>query len=126
MTRRFKEKKRRKYLVFCPECKEPMRLQRSKNGSFYGCPNWPGCDGTHGAHPDGRPHGFFIGTSTPLERKRAQQEFDTLWKRREWKREQAYRWLAKKLSIPRKKCQFNQFDEATCSRVAKICERNEL
>lgn len=51
--------------VMCPSCNVPMVLRNTskftyrdgKPRLFYGCSNYPKCEETHGAHPDGRPLG---------------------------------------------------------------------
>jgi ssDNA-binding Zn-finger/Zn-ribbon topoisomerase 1 len=40
--------------VRCPDCDGPMFLMEGRFGRFYKCEEW-GCQGTHGAHLDGRP-----------------------------------------------------------------------
>jgi len=64
--------------VKCPECGADMVLRetkkyRHKDGKprkFYGCERWPECNGTHGAHPDGRP----LGNPADAETKKARRE----------------------------------------------------
>ena len=55
-----------------------MRLRASRWGYFYGCEGTH-CDGTHGAHPDGRPLGTPGDNETKEARIQAHASFDKLW-----------------------------------------------
>lgn len=89
--------------LVCPDCGAPMRLVRNRykrtrthpNGSpFYGCTRYPECKGSHGAHPDGAPHGRPGTAEERVARKEAHAWFDQLWQGgdRDARRE-AYAWL---------------------------------
>ncbi len=102
-----------------------MKLRNSRFGKFYGCTRWPDCDGTHGAHPDGKPLGVPADKETREARIRAHAAFDKLWKTRRKPhkaRGQAYRWLRGKLNLDRHECHIGGFDKAGCARVIEVCE----
>jgi hypothetical protein len=97
---------------------------------LFGCPNWPQCDGTHGAHPDGRPLGTPGDSATKAARHRAHEAFDALREKRGWvggskQTNGAYVWLGRKLGIAEERikedCHIAMFDVATCERVVVIC-----
>jgi len=46
--------------------------------------------------------------------------FDPLWKEGHMLRYEAYRWLAKQLSIHSKDCHIALFDEETCEKAIKV------
>ena len=85
----------------CAECGAEMRLKPSRFGPFYGCVRWPGCEGTAGAHPDGRPLGRPADAGTKLARQCAHAAFDALWKGQIAfeSRGKAYKWLAEQMGV---------------------------
>lgn len=122
-----------------------MALKNSRYGLFYGCENWPRCNSTHGAHPNGKPLGVPADAETKQARIVAHAAFDRLWneiapsylipitlarsarKRNEYRikkrgRTRAYRWLAEQLGIKADECHIGAMDVATCARVAALCE----
>src|SRR3990167_394098 len=68
----------------CPECGSPMRLRRSRFGLFYGCPRYPACQGTHGAHPDGRPLGTPANADVKRLRSRAHELLEARFGRKHY------------------------------------------
>jgi len=101
----------------CPECGAPVRLRPSRYGLFYGCTTWPKCNGTHGAHPDGKPLGTPGNRETKDARIRAHAAFDTLWKNGGMKRKEAYRWMQDTLGMSQNEAHIGSFDVATCERL---------
>lgn len=93
--------------VICPSCGIPMVLKQTtkykyKNGNsrkFYGCQNWPNCDCTHGAHPDGRPMGFPVTKEVRELRQLVHRQLEERWG--EWRtmhpkrKKKMYDWLKK-------------------------------
>lgn len=110
----------------CPECGQPMVLRRSKRGPFYGCSAWPQCDGSHGAHPDGRPLGIPADKKTKQARIVAHAAFDRLWKsfgerrRRSTARTRAYRWLESEMKLSTDDCHIARFTRAQCEEVVRL------
>lgn len=109
----------------CPECDAPMRLRQSKHGKFYSCPNWPECDVTHGAHPDGRPLGKPATREVREARVRAHAAFDGLWKGGGMKRKDAYSWLQEAMGLTRDEAHIGNFDAAQCERLVELVGRRE-
>lgn len=60
-------------------CGQRMGLRVSKWGYFWSCTAFR-CDGTHGAHADGRPLGTPADKETKEARIRAHAAFDRLWR----------------------------------------------
>ena len=46
----------------CPDCGALLLLRANVERPFYGCTNYPKCQGAAGAHPDGRPLGRAVGS----------------------------------------------------------------
>lgn len=71
----------------CPECGAPMKLRKTskytyKNGKprlFYGCTRYPGCTGTHNAHPNGKPLGIPADKETRELRVKLHKELAKWW-----------------------------------------------
>ena len=72
--------------VNCAECGVEMVLRTTKkytykDGSprkFYGCSNWPECNGVHGAHLNGEPLGIPADKETKQWRIKAHERFDEI------------------------------------------------
>lgn len=105
-------KKRRDLL--CGECGEPMRLRNSKHGLFYGCSDFPNCEGTHGAHYDGAPLGVPANKETRNARTVAHKYFDRLWKSGIMKRKNAYRWMRKVMGMSEDRAHIGKFKIEQC------------
>lgn len=88
----------------CPECGSPMKLRGPQRGygPFYGCVRYPECDGSHGAHLDGRPLGKPANRANKRMRIAAHGVFDILWKNPSFgmTRREAYNWLSAKMGAP--------------------------
>jgi ssDNA-binding Zn-finger/Zn-ribbon topoisomerase 1 len=97
-----------------------MQLRNSRFGKFYGCTGYPDCDGTHGAHPDGRPLGIPANKETKAARHLAHAAFDALWgERKLLSRGAAYRWLSLKLGH---ESHMGEMGIEDCERVIQLCE----
>jgi len=107
--------------VDCTECGAKMRLRYSKKYDryFYGCSKWPGCDGIHGAHPDGKPLGNPGNKETRSARTRAHAAFDQLWKPDSalMTRGQAYAWLEAYFDLEQGDGHIGQFDKEQCEEL---------
>nr|BDD45321.1 hypothetical protein 40 [bacterium] len=115
----------------CPKCPGRLRLRRSKYGLFYGCVNYPRCDASHGAHPDGTPLGIPANDETKEWRIKTHNIFDELWGRenpyldrytKKWRRTIAYMWLGEKMSLSEEECHIGRFDIYKCKEAICICE----
>jgi ssDNA-binding Zn-finger/Zn-ribbon topoisomerase 1 len=100
-----------------------MILRESKFGRFYGCRNWPHCDGTVSIHEDGRPMGTPANKETRQARRRAHKVFDQLWTVHGWKRAAAYAWMAKRLGLTKEEAHIGRLDREQCERLVEIVER---
>ena len=103
--------------VTCADCGAAMRLRESRYGWFYSCEKFPSCEGSHGAHPDGRPMGTPANAETKRARRRAHEVFDTLWKGGAMRRGDAYEWLAQQFGRP---AHIADMDVADCDRVVAL------
>lgn len=116
-----------------------MRLRTSRNGRFYGCEDYPRCDGTLGANPDGSPVGIPGTAADRLARRRAHEALDPIWRncmseygepngRSEKEllsiaRGRVYRWLAHELGgLTSAECHIGNFNEEKCEQVVAICQ----
>ena len=114
----------------CGECKTAMVIRVSKAGRpFYGCPRYPECGGTHGAHLDGRPYGVPADKATRKARIEAHKYFDFLWKppvegkEPRMTRPQAYAWMRKKLKLSEKEAHFAKFTLSQCEECVKAIKQ---
>ena len=83
----------------CPECGDALILKDTgRFGAFYGCINFPECQGTAGAHGDGRPLGKAVNKKTKLQRVVVHKVLTTLQKNKHWNRNALYDWLDKLFS----------------------------
>lgn len=110
----------------CGECTSPMQLRESKYGPFYGCTNWPQCEGTHGAHPDGAPLGIPADKETKQWRMKTHDLFDQLWKKGQYSRSEAYELLQRLTGLPEEDCHIARFDIETCQRVIQKLKRTYI
>lgn len=76
----------------CGDCGGKMALRKDDFGVRYRC-TVDGCRGTHGAHPDGSPHGVPADQRTRRARSEAHEVFDRTWKMGKITRDQAYAWM---------------------------------
>lgn len=88
---------------------------------IYLCSN-DACQASVGVH-EGTHHplGTLADHDTKNARKAAHAAFDPIWKSKQLKREEAYRWLAAQLDIERWRCHISWFDAALCKQVVKLC-----
>lgn len=125
--------------LVCPECGALMTLRRTlkyrwKSGEgrlFYGCSAWPKCNGTHGAHPDGRPLGVPATGETKAARHALHEQFDALLIEKGWNKKQGYNWLGQKLGMKdgaeiKAKCHIAMFDVETCERARQMCAEKRM
>lgn len=56
-------------------------------------------------------------------KKQAHTFFDPIWKHGRMGRNQAYKWLAGILSIPKNECHIGMFDEILCRRAVGACKQ---
>lgn len=113
--------------LVCPECGAPMVLRTTdkhtyKNGlprKFYGCSNWPECNGTHGAHPDGSPLGTPANQATKNARINAHAMFDRLWQGSKPKmtRKEAYRYLQRIMGMTKEEAHIGHFTIEQCQEL---------
>lgn len=112
----------------CPNCSKIMILRRDgkfSHGKWYTCPDYPQCDGSHSAHPDGSPMGTAANRATRLWRHRAHARFDSLWKNKPIGRNACYRWLAFHMKLETGKCHIGSFSVEQCMLVIEICSDKE-
>ena len=126
------------YDVRCPDCGTKMTLRftakhdkfkRSLGGRpnkkttsvWYGCPKWPDCKGSHGAHPNGKPLGIPANKETKAARIRAHAAFDYLWQDKDMpyyeNRSGAYAWITRALDIEGEDAHIAKFDEQQCEQL---------
>jgi len=110
-------------VVKCGECGAKMNLKESKHGYFYSCSKYPGCRGSHGAHPNGKPLGIPADKATKRRRIIAHRFFDKLWKGQPITRDQAYRWLQRELNMTELECHIGRFDIDQCDRVIDLVRK---
>jgi ssDNA-binding Zn-finger/Zn-ribbon topoisomerase 1 len=106
----------------CPACGGSLSLKSSRYGPFYGCSNWPACDQTHGAHPDGKPLGIPADKATREARIRAHAALDTLWQSGRMKRKAAYRWMQEAMGLGPKEAHIGGFNIEQCERLVSLIE----
>jgi len=108
----------------CPECGGQMRLKNSKYGKFSGCENYPQCQATHGAHPDGRPLGIPANQETKQWRINAHKAFDKLWKcKKGITRKQAYAWLQEKMNLTSDEAHIGKFNIKQCKQLISLIKK---
>lgn len=106
-------------------CGAPMQLRQSRHGTFYGCTNWPECDGLIGCHPGTEvPLGKPASKAVRQARVRAHKALDALWQpmggeRRKY-RDAAYRFLAEELGV--NDPHIGEMDGDDCEFVIMTCE----
>lgn len=108
----------------CPECGAELAFKvAGKFGPFYGCVNWPKCNGAHSAHDDGTPMGVPADQATRTKRREAHNSFDSLRIELVWSRRYSYEWLAKRMNLSAKQCHIGRFSIAQCEQAINICEK---
>lgn len=86
----------------CPKCGAPMVSRIAKRGPhagkrFWGCSTFPNCRATRASHPVGSTLGIPATQSVKMARKRAHVVFDRLWQEGWMTRDQAYKYIDKKI-----------------------------
>lgn len=113
----------------CPYCGQPVQLV--SNSAIYGREygDWPyaylckPCNAYVGLHPNtDLPLGTLADRELRKCRSRSKATFHQLMKRQGWSRNEAYRWLAAEMNIPRRRCHFGMFDASQCERAEFICQ----
>jgi len=112
----------------CPECGAAMVLRESRFGPFYGCRRYPSCDATHGARPDGRPHGVPADKPTKKERILVHALFDQLWRgpQAPMSRTEAYGWMQKMMRMSADEAHIGRFMIVDCVRLRALLWENFL
>lgn len=107
----------------CPDCGNTfLRLKKSVHGLFYGCPSWPECEGTHGAHPDGSPKGIPGNKMTRGARIEAHKFFDQLFSgpKRQMSEPEAYAWMAREMGLSPEDAHIARFDIKQCLQLVRL------
>ncbi len=105
----------------CPECGCDMILRNSKYGLFYGCINYPECDATHGAHKDsGEPLGIPADKETRKMRMKAHGDFDNLWQKYGYKRQESYKLLQNIMGLNKDQAHIGRFNISQCKLLMSI------
>ena len=107
--------------INCGECGAIMILRSSKHGQFYGCSRFPHCQGTHGAHADGKPFGTPATKETKRARVRAHNVFEQWWYDKNIQRRHAYARLKEHFGF---EVHIGESDIAMCESIIKFCEEN--
>ena len=113
----------------CPYCGSEVIL--TTNDFIYGRKFWKGnncnayacivCKASVGTHPDGvTPLGRLADDELKKLKMKAHALFDPIWKSGNTGRDQAYKWLAKKMGIPGKDCHFGHFNKAMLLKSIEI------
>ena len=116
--------------VTCPYCSQPAVLTSSKEvyrgqdyGKIYLCRP---CNAYVGVHEGtDRPLGRLANAELRKLKMAAHAAFDPIWKSKQTRRSDAYRWLASKLGITMAECHIGMFDEDQCKKVVEFCKANQ-
>lgn len=111
----------------CPECVDGvlvLRHSRRFSRPFFGCSNWPACDCTHGAHPDGKPLGVPANKETRKWRIKAHDAFDRLWSGPSGRmsRKQAYRLMQQLMGMTPAEAHIGNFSIDQCQSLIQAIE----
>lgn len=115
----------------CPACGAEMLLRTTsrfsyRDGSprkFYGCSNYPRCKTTVGAHQNGEPMGFPGDAETKGLRIAAHSWLKRVIMENNWKRNDAYSWLAARMGLDIEGCHIAMFDKDRCLRAIDVCRQ---
>ncbi len=109
----------------CPYCKG--NTVRTNEEEIYGrvfkgrdiirCENWPQCDSYVGCHDDGRPLGRLAGWGLRIDKRKAHEALDRLWKEKLMTRSETYRELSVHLELPVAYTHIGFFNEAACKKA---------
>jgi hypothetical protein len=83
---------------------------------FYHCDTCNAYVGTH-KNSDAEPLGRLANVELRYLKSSAHRAFDPLWKEGEFKRKDAYKWLAESMNINGSDCHIGLFDEEQCKQV---------
>lgn len=67
------------------------------------------------------PMGRVANTVLRLKRQETHQVFDAFWKKQNWTRSAAYRWLAQSLQVPEGDAHIGMMEMDGCERVIRLC-----
>ena len=97
------------------------KIWKAGNCNVYACPM---CKASVGTHRDGKtPLGRLADKELKSLKVQAHALPGPLWKTGVRSRNQAYKWLAKKLGIPVKNCHFGHFDKGMMHKSIKILSK---
>lgn len=109
--------------LICPYCKKPSVFVDSKAiyGKSYGMVYWcKPCDAWVGVHKGTKKAlGRLANIHLRYWKKEAHSYFDKLWKSKQLKRGEAYKWLSEYLDIPIKYTHIGMFGPETCQKVVE-------
>lgn len=123
-------------------CDGELCLRSSSIGYFYGCSNWPHCNGAMPANKDGSPRGEPRTRALQAKRNQGHQAFDPIWKeavnhysesytgprKRSPKqlarmaRARCYAWLANQMNLTTDETHFFLFNEQQCEQAIALLE----
>jgi hypothetical protein len=87
-------------------------------GMRWICSRWPECDGSVGAHPDGKPLGTVPSAEDKKYRSMLHAQIDPLWQNQERSKKRArgsvYGWLRRILNMTADECHIGNFNAETC------------
>ena len=72
-----------------------------------------------------RPLGDVANETLRLKRMETHRVFDEMWRRRNWSRTRAYKWLAKEMELSTKEAHIGGFEMDECQFVIDLCNRNQ-
>ncbi len=105
----------------CPGCGSEFHKRTGPFGVYWGCLNRPECDRI-AVFSRQEKLWRVSNQATRDARKRAHEEFDTLWRDGWMKRSQAYAWLSRTLNLDGAQCHIQNFTEFGCQRVVEIAQ----
>lgn len=119
-----------RYIPNCPKCNAPMRLRETKkyqwrngrNRMFWGCSQYPDCNGIRPSHPDGTVYGVPADKETKEWRMKAHAEFDKLWKQWGYARPEAYMMLQRIMGMTAGQAHISNFSKEDCQKLIKLLE----
>ena len=95
----------------------------SKDEIIYLCQN---CNAYVGTYPGTlQPRGRLANIVLRLKRQETHRVFDGYWRRKNWSRSRAYRWLAEQLKIPENDAHIGNFEMDDCEKVIRLCWENK-
>lgn len=112
----------------CPYCQSGTK--RATETFIYGkeynggmmicCINFPQCDSYVGTHKDdGTALGRLANKELRQYKKAAHDNFDKLWRNRDYDRDEVYEMLAEHLGVEEEYCHIGMFNKETCVKVIR-------